>query len=61
MSLDSCAPTGYGLGKAGWVTIRLEHPDAPEAELLLDWLEESYRAVAPKRLVARLEQEPHRG
>jgi predicted DNA-binding protein (MmcQ/YjbR family) len=34
------------------------HPQpqgAPAAELLCDWIEESYRAVAPKRLIAELD------
>lgn len=49
-------PAGYGLGRAGWVRIPLEEQGAPRAELLCDWVEESYRAVAPKRLVAELDQ-----
>ncbi|MEU8789425.1 MmcQ/YjbR family DNA-binding protein [Streptomyces sp. NPDC048643] len=49
-------PAGYGLGRAGWVRIPLEESGAPRAELLCDWVEESYRAVAPKRLVAELDQ-----
>ena len=49
-------PTGYGLGKAGWVSIPLDGPDAPPAGLLEDWVEESYRAVAPKTLVKHLDE-----
>ncbi|MEU3845221.1 MmcQ/YjbR family DNA-binding protein [Streptomyces sp. NPDC028635] len=48
-------PAGYGLGRAGWVRVPLEEPGAPAAELLCDWVEESYRALAPKRLVAELD------
>ncbi|MFD5630705.1 MmcQ/YjbR family DNA-binding protein [Streptomyces sp. NPDC127072] len=48
-------PAGYGLGRSGWVRIPLEEPDAPAAELLCDWVEESYRVIAPKRLVAELD------
>jgi predicted DNA-binding protein (MmcQ/YjbR family) len=48
-------PAGYGLGKAGWVNIPLAEKGAPAAELLCDWVEESYRAVAPKRLAAELD------
>ena len=52
MAIDGAEPTGYGLGKAGWVTV-------PVAQLridtLRDWVEESYRIVAPKRLVAELD------
>ena len=48
-------PAGYGLGKAGWVRIPLAEQGAPAAELLCDWVEESYRAIAPKRLTAELD------
>jgi predicted DNA-binding protein (MmcQ/YjbR family) len=48
-------PTAYGLGKHGWVTARF--PSAPRASLDIYkmWIDESYRAVAPKKLVARLD------
>ena len=48
-------PAGYGLGKAGWVSIPLAEKGAPAAELLCDWVEESYRVIAPKRLIAELD------
>jgi predicted DNA-binding protein (MmcQ/YjbR family) len=48
-------PAGYGLGKSGWVRIPLAEQGAPVAELLCDWVEESYRAIAPKKLVAELD------
>ncbi|WP_326719382.1 MmcQ/YjbR family DNA-binding protein [Streptomyces sp. NBC_00243] len=48
-------PAGYGLGKSGWVRIPLEEQGAPAAELLCDWVEESYRVIAPKKLVAELD------
>ncbi|MFF7945370.1 MmcQ/YjbR family DNA-binding protein [Streptomyces griseorubiginosus] len=48
-------PAGYGLGKAGWVRVPLAEQGAPAAELLCDWVEESYRAIAPKRLIAQLD------
>jgi predicted DNA-binding protein (MmcQ/YjbR family) len=49
-------PAGYGLGKSGWVRVLLEGEGAPSAELLCDWVEESYRVIAPKKLVAELDQ-----
>jgi predicted DNA-binding protein (MmcQ/YjbR family) len=49
-------PTGYGLGKAGWVTFRIAPGDLPPLELLMPWVEESYRAVAPKKLVKQLDE-----
>jgi predicted DNA-binding protein (MmcQ/YjbR family) len=54
LSLPGAAPAGYGLGKAGWVTVPFTD-DMPDAEVLGDWVEESYRIVAPKRLVAKLD------
>jgi predicted DNA-binding protein (MmcQ/YjbR family) len=54
LSIEGAEPTGYGLGKAGWVTVPLDAPDV-SVELLCDWVEESYRIVAPKRLVASLD------
>jgi predicted DNA-binding protein (MmcQ/YjbR family) len=50
-----CEPTGYGLGRHGWVSARFERGDAPDVDLLHAWIEESYRAVAPKKLVAQLD------
>ena len=48
-------PTAYGLGKSGWVTIKLPPDSRVPLELLLPWVEESYRAIAPKKLVAKLD------
>lgn len=55
LTCPGAEPAGYGLGKAGWVGIPLEQKDAPTAELLCDWVEESYRTIAPKRLIAELD------
>jgi predicted DNA-binding protein (MmcQ/YjbR family) len=41
-------PSAYGLGKAGWVTVRFN--SGLPYEMLREWVDESYRAVAPKRL-----------
>jgi predicted DNA-binding protein (MmcQ/YjbR family) len=43
-------PTGYGMGKSGWVTSRFAPGEAVPYELLETWLEESFQAVAPKRV-----------
>ena len=55
LTLACCEPTGYGLGRAGWVTVELAAADAPPLEVLLDWVEESYRTIAPKTLVRELD------
>ena len=46
---------GYGLGKANWVTARFAKGDRPDVELLFEWIDESYRAIAPKTLVKQLD------
>jgi predicted DNA-binding protein (MmcQ/YjbR family) len=55
LTAPGAEPAGYGLGKSGWVSIPLEREGAPSAELLCDWVEESYRTIAPKRLIADLD------
>jgi predicted DNA-binding protein (MmcQ/YjbR family) len=55
MAVPGAEPTGYGLGRAGWVSVPL-HGDIPPVEVLLDWVEESYRRVAPKRLIKVLDE-----
>jgi predicted DNA-binding protein (MmcQ/YjbR family) len=52
LSVEGAEPTGYGLGKAGWVTVPFV--DVP-LDVARDWIEESYRIVAPKRLIAQLD------
>jgi predicted DNA-binding protein (MmcQ/YjbR family) len=54
LSLPFASPTGYGLGKSGWVTARFGPKDKPPVELLQRWIDESYRAVAPKALLGAL-------
>jgi predicted DNA-binding protein (MmcQ/YjbR family) len=54
LAVDSAQPTGYGLGRSGWVTVPLRAPGV-SLDVLRDWIEESYRIVAPKRLVAELD------
>ena len=40
--------------RPGWVNVPVDAPGLSHA-LLCDWIEESYRIVAPKRLVAELD------
>jgi predicted DNA-binding protein (MmcQ/YjbR family) len=46
LALPFTEPTGYGLDRGHWVTIHA--PVDWPAEMLFDWIEESYRAVAPR-------------
>lgn len=57
LATPGASPTSYGLGRHGWVTVPTDRPEAPD-ELLRDWIEESYRAIATKRLVAELDARP---
>lgn len=47
-------PTGYGLGKSGWITATFGAGEGIPIDILCSWIDESYRAVAPKKLVAAL-------
>jgi predicted DNA-binding protein (MmcQ/YjbR family) len=55
LSLPCAKPMAYGLGRHGWVTVRLADQSVPEVAVLRDWVTESYRAVASKTLVKRLD------
>ncbi|HEY4126558.1 MAG TPA: MmcQ/YjbR family DNA-binding protein [Gammaproteobacteria bacterium] len=48
--------TGYNLGKSGWVTASFEVGDHPPYDILRSWIEESYRAIAPKKFSAKLDE-----
>lgn len=52
--LPFAKPTGYGLGKSGWVTCTFEPKEPIPLPMMLDWLDESFRAVAPKKLSAEV-------
>jgi len=54
-------PTGYGLGRSGWVTCTFAPGDDVPLDLLEDWIGESFRAVAPKKLVAAMDADPASG
>jgi predicted DNA-binding protein (MmcQ/YjbR family) len=49
------SPSGYGLGRSGWVTATFEPGERPPVDLLGEWIDESYRAIAPKTLVKQLD------
>jgi predicted DNA-binding protein (MmcQ/YjbR family) len=55
LAVPGAKPTGYGLGRSGWVTIPLRDT-TPPIGVLEDWVDESYRRVAPKRLVSELDR-----
>ena len=56
LSLPGAEPTHYGLGAKGWVTI---NPDKSTPMHVLGFLiDESFRAVAPKKVLATLPEPP---
>ena len=57
LELPFAEPTHYGLGRAGWVTFTPSPKQMPPLDQLKDWIDESYRAQAPKTL---LKQAPPR-
>ena len=50
-------PTPYGLGKSGWVSAEFTGAENPPLDILEAWIDESFRAIAPKKLVAAMEAE----
>jgi len=52
LMLPFAKPTGYGLGKAGWVSASFDAGAQPPVDMLCDWIDESYQAVAPTKLAA---------
>ncbi len=54
LELPNVEPTGYGLGKSGWVTATLTSKDKLPLSVIQEWLDESYRAIAPKKLSATI-------
>lgn len=52
--LSSREPERYRPGHQGWVSVTLGTGEAPPLELLQRWIDESYRLLAARTLVARL-------
>jgi len=55
LRLPHATPTGYGLGKSGWVSFTFAAGEPVPLETVKRWVMESYRAQAPKRLLKELE------
>jgi predicted DNA-binding protein (MmcQ/YjbR family) len=53
--LPFCKPAAYGLGKSGWVSAQFPEGKALPVEMLKEWIDESYRAQAPKTMVKQLD------
>jgi predicted DNA-binding protein (MmcQ/YjbR family) len=57
LTLPYVTPAGHGLGKAGWANVRQAEGEDIDLDTLKGWIVQSYRAVAPKKLVKLLEPE----
>lgn len=55
LKLPGAAPTGYGLGRSGWVSLKITDTGQVALDQLKHWMLESYRAQAPKKLWNELE------
>jgi hypothetical protein len=53
--LPGVKPAAYGLGKSGWVAAEFPDGKLPPVAMLKEWLDESYRAQAPKKFVKQLD------
>jgi predicted DNA-binding protein (MmcQ/YjbR family) len=56
--LPFVSPAAWGLGKSGWVAARFATGQPVPVEMLKAWIDESYRAQAPKKLLASLAARP---
>ena len=54
LSLPFASPTSYGLGKSGWVTAKFQGQAEVPVEMLAEWVDESFRAIGPKQVLAKL-------
>jgi predicted DNA-binding protein (MmcQ/YjbR family) len=52
LKVKGAAPTGYGMAASGWVSFTFGPKAKPPMAKLIDFLDESWRAVAPKKLSA---------
>jgi predicted DNA-binding protein (MmcQ/YjbR family) len=56
IAMDFTTPSGYGLGRHGWVNCSFPPGADVPVDMLCDWIDESYRLIAAKRLVAELDR-----
>ena len=52
LAIKGAERTGYGLGRSGWISFRFSAKAKAPMDKLIDYLDESWRAVAPKKLSA---------
>jgi predicted DNA-binding protein (MmcQ/YjbR family) len=52
LKMTGASPTAYGMAKSGWVTFAYGAKAKPPMTKLIDYLDESWRAIAPKKMQA---------
>jgi predicted DNA-binding protein (MmcQ/YjbR family) len=57
LAMPGARPSAYGLGRHGWVSLRVRPEAEPKLDLVETWLEESFRATASKVLVRQLDEQ----
>ena len=51
----AATPTGYGLGRHGWISVSIPaRPSPARWEQIEEWVRTSYTVVAPKRLARQV-------
>ena len=55
LTLPYMSPAGHGLWKGGWAALRQRDGDEIDLATLRGWIDQSYRAVATKKLVKQLD------
>jgi len=53
LELPFTEPTHYGLGKSGWVSATFKSAKDIPMPLVKEWLDESFRAIAPKKIATQ--------
>jgi predicted DNA-binding protein (MmcQ/YjbR family) len=55
LSLSNVEGTAYGMARHNWVTASWKKGEAVDVAMVRSWMDESYRAVAPKKVLALLD------
>lgn len=55
LTLPYMSPAGHGLWKGGWAALRQHDGDEIDVAGIRAWIDQSYRAVAPRKLVKQLD------
>lgn len=57
MNLPGAQAMDYGMGDDGWMTIPISGLDDGQTPVLHEFIEESFRSIAPKSLIEQLDEE----